>query len=458
MKRKMGRTLAAIVPWLIAAALLPAGPAYCVPSATIGDPKTYGSGNVEKTGFHPGESFQGRFTANISGVEFSWVRVDVTYNVPTLLKTSSDYSYLGNETHTFSSPWWALPINKYSNLQPFNFNYSCTPEGGSTVESSATFRMVRNALVNATGAYQFTSYATPVAINLNKFISAHCARVKSLLAASPLKSAAVYEAKSDTASAFLASLKLYRPNVLLVHANAGQTQMTFPDNTYVSSNELLNYGYCYDDYKVSSGLAFLAHGDTAYGSAQLASAFRSCGYNAVIGFDSSYIYEYHIAAFYEKFFREAIKPGISVATALDNAKTWARAINSSWYDVAGYSSGAKIIGDGTILYLGGGPEPSLSALRRNRKVPAIDAYTEPQDPWREAGDSVLTNAERRAIRIANGVQVPRQLREEYGSALRVGVVHYPRVHRIVYKAGDSNLYGVDVDARTFRVIDQGEIN
>jgi hypothetical protein len=450
------------VTWLACAVffLVAANPAYSEPVATIGHCGVLDFKDVESVTFGPGQMFKAQCEVTISGVEGPYVRVDNYYYVEKLDEVYTDYFYLGNETRTLYSTWFRLPINSYPHGEAFSIYFDSTPYGGSRAETDLPFTMSRDALVNSTGAYQLTVSPHPTAVDLSQFILDHCISAKTSLQGSPLQYASWVE-DSKTKSDFLLSLEAYRPSVLLIHAKMNQTRIYFPDDTSIDKDDLTNYGYCYPEYAVGSGLVFLASGESAYGAGNLTVPFRECGYTAVIGFDSSYPYQYHIAAFYEQFFKEAVEPDVSVAEALDKTKAWAMAINTGWSDVAGSYSGARLVGDGTILYLGGGPEPSSAALRRNRQAREEGTTYEPQperqDPWRGQASSRLSKGERRAIRKAGRVEVVRQLRERYGAALRIGVVRYPHLHRVVYKVGEEAVYGVDVHARTFEIIDQGEI-
>jgi len=424
---------------------------------------------VQKTAFLPGEQFVGKLVVSQTGV--TWMdHANLKFAVPLFNLTANEQltaGGIGTQTYYGPQPWyvpryWSIPRNSFPNLQSWDFSLAITLQRGTTFSNTASIilknSIKRTALINSTAASQLADPPTPVGVPTKPFIINQCFWVNKSLTGSPLKFGTTQQGSSPSAQAFLNSLKQIQPQVVLVHAKPGTTDLGglyFLDNSYLNSTLLHNSGL-----QVCSGLVFLAAGGLAGNgllySAPLAQEFIRCGYNQVISFTDPYPYQYRIAAFYNYFFQQAVVPNVYAETARYKACNWAD--QKKWYDVRSATSLYNSL-DGTwyYIFLGGGPEPPPQSPGVRPRPGATPATFPRRDPWREVTTNLMTHEEMLAVHEAAQVQAVQQLQEKYGSALRTGMVHYPGVYRVVYKVKNTALYGVDLDKDTGRVIDQGEI-
>jgi hypothetical protein len=279
-------------------------------------------------------------------------------------------------------------------------------------------------------------------------IISNCGVVRNKLIASALKYNTTYYAYSASASTFLTSLKARRPNAVLIHSHGAGTadggRIYLKDNSYVSAANLAASGF-----KAPAGLFYAAVCEGAKYTG-LGNAFITAGFKAFIGYRVS-VYTARNTQFYKYFFTKATQPNVTVSSALATTKAWANAKSPAWTDVAT----ARIIGSGSVVYLGGKTTTSTVSTDEAGEdmAPAVVG-------WREVDSFVMGAAETMAVDKAGALYEVQALKSQYGSDLLVGIEDHPEVYRVAYKDKTRGifLYGVDVDKATGNIVFHGDLD
>lgn len=79
-------------------------------------------------------------------------------------------------------------------------------------------------------------------------------------------------------------------------------------------------------------------------------------------------------------------------------------------------------------------------------------------PWRDITTYELTEAEQRAVKMADEVDEVKALRKRYEGDLITGIEIFPDVYRVSYKVGDLFLYAVDVHKVTGKIVYKGSLD
>jgi hypothetical protein len=302
-------------------------------------------------------------------------------------------------------------------------------------------------IVNSSRAFE-----TPMDADTKTTILIQTKTVQTKLQRSASKYRTFYYPSSASADAFISSLQTRLPSATLIHSHGNSSdggRIYLVDDSYVNAagvTEALTGAS-----KIPGGLFYAA---ICEGAAQntLGNAFVNAGYQAYIGYTVS-VYTDRNAAFYAYFFTKATVPDVSVKDALAETVTWALAQEPPWTDVAT----ATIIGDGTVVYLGGATQDTTFSGRESTQ---IENVTVPFIGWRDASDMVLNNYEMDAVQTADEVPKAQALKDKYGDNLATGVEDLATVTRVSYKnkATGLFLYGVDVDKATGQIVAQGKLD
>ena len=349
-------------------------------------------------------------------------------------------SGLGEGNSGFS--WgFVIPNETAKNGDTPTFSCTFTVEGGNKITKNMTFRVRRDGIFNSNRAYMEPMDPETKAIIIERIKDA-----QGYMKNCDLEYNAELVQYSESNGQFMQDLNIWRPSVVLIHSHGNAVdggRIYLRDDSYINATNLAS-----SDFTAPAGLFYAAVCEGAVADT-LGNAFVNAGYEAYIGYTVS-VYTTRNANFYRYFFKKAKNLDRSVATALSQTVAWAA--SKGWTDVAT----ARIIGDGSNLYLGGTSADSLAqageAPMEFKPMSTVIA------PWRDISTMVLTEAESRAVETANQRIAVEELMAVSGADLVTGLEEFTNVYRVGYKRGDRFVYGVDVDKETGAVVYEGPLD